>query len=88
MNYEQLVKRVRANRLPTRKMGDIFVSEVPEDMTEDHALEIISMTQVAWKYREANAEDIPDDLTDEILDKIEENKKILDGATFDPSDIL
>jgi hypothetical protein len=69
-------------------MGELYISEVPEGVTEDHALEIISMTQVAWKYREANAEDIPDDLTDEILDKIEENKKILDGATFDPSDIL
>jgi hypothetical protein len=88
MNYEQLVKRVKSNRLPTRKMGELYISEVPEGVTEDHALEIISMTQVAWKYREANAEDIPDDLTDEILDKIEENKKILDGATFDPSDIL
>ena len=89
MNYEQLVKRVRANRLPTRKMGDIFVSEVPEDMTEDHALEIISMTQVAWKYRDA--EDIPDDLTDEIFAKIKENKTALDdfnGPVFDPSDIL
>ena len=79
MNYEQLIKRVKSNKLPTRKMGDLFVSDVPEGMTEDHAIEIISMTQVAWKYRDAyeNGEPIPDDLTDDIFDQIEENKSIL-----------
>ena len=47
------------------------------------------MTQVAWKYRDA--EDIPDDLTDEIFAKIKENKAALDdfdGPAFNPSDIL
>ena len=89
MNYSQLIKRVKSNRLPTRKMGSLFVSDVPEGMSEDHALEIISMTQIAWKYRDAheNGEYIPDDLTDEIFAKIKENKDALDnfnGPIFDP----
>lgn len=86
MNYAQLIKRIKANRLPTRKMGDLFVSDLPEGMTEDHALEIISMTQIAWKYHDA--EEIPDDLTDEIFAKIKENKAALDNPTFNPGDIL
>ena len=89
MNYAQLIKRIKANRLPTRKMGDLFVSDLPEGMTEDHALEIISMTQIAWKYHDA--EYIPDDLTDEIFAKIRENRAALDdfdGPVFDPGDIL
>lgn len=93
MNYEQLVKRVKSNQLPTRKMGNIFVSEIPAEMPEERALEIISMAQIAIKYREAyeNGEYIPDDLTDEIFDKIKENKDALDnfnGPVFNPSDFL
>ena len=88
MNYAQLIKRVKSNKLPTRKMGDLFVSDVPEGMTEDHAIEIISMTQVAWKYRAAyeSGGDIPDDLTDEIFACIAENKAVLNR--FDPGDLL
>jgi hypothetical protein len=46
------------------------------------------MAQIAIKYREAheNGEYIPDDLTDEIFDKIKENKKAWDEAVLYPKD--
>ena len=88
MNYKQLVKRVKANQLPTRMMGGMCVSEIPPEMPQDRVLEIISMAQIAIKYREAyvNGEYIPEDLTDEIFGKIEENKKAWDEAVLYPKD--
>lgn len=93
MNYKQLVKRVIANPLPTRMIGKMYVSEIPADMPKDQVLEIISMAQIAVKYREAheNGEYIPDDLTDEIFAQIKENEEAwdsFDGTTLRPEDLL
>jgi hypothetical protein len=92
MNYKQLVKRVRANQLPTRMIGAMYVSEIPDDMPRDRVLEIISMAQIAVKYKEAheNGEYIPDDLTDEIFAQIKENGEAwdnFDGTTIHPKDL-
>jgi D-alanine-D-alanine ligase-like ATP-grasp enzyme len=69
-------------------VGDMCVSEIPPEMPQNRVLEIISMAQIAIKYREAyeNGEYIPDDLTDEIFDKIKENKKAWDEAVLHPKD--
>jgi len=77
MNYAQLITRLSKNKLPTRKMGELNITEIPPEMPMDQVIEIIAFAQIAQKYEAAyrSGTPIPEDLTDEIFAMIEKNKK-------------
>lgn len=80
MTFEQLINRIKQNKLAQRKMGELNISEIPAGTPLDHTIEFISFVQIAHKYREAyeKGEYIPADLTDEIFDQIKTNKEELE----------
>ena len=74
MNYVQLVNRIGQSKLEHRKVNGLYISEIPKGTPIEHAIEFIAFVKVAQKYREAyeTNDHIPDDLTDEIFENIEE----------------